>query len=167
MVEISGTGLSRMIPPIPVPADGTQTKCSDFAIQRDKEKPVPSQGNPPSTPPPDPRAQPGPRSAHWDPPPQDVLGHGSMTLSCPGGVSGPVKGGGRADRSALRTQGHQGPLRRGASEVGRRTLAWQNHFRSGEVILGRGTCRGKGPGVGCRQLREMGKIQVEDNRKLC
>lgn len=54
LVELSGWAPSRMIPPIPVPADGTQTKCPDFSTRQDKEKLVPSQGNLPSTPPQDP-----------------------------------------------------------------------------------------------------------------
>lgn len=76
-----------MTPPIPVPADGTQTKCPDSAINQDKEEKIPSQGNPPSTLPPDPRHT-----------PQDFLNPGSLTL-------GQLGGGGREDRPALRTQG--------------------------------------------------------------
>lgn len=49
MLKLSGMGRSRIIPPIAVPADGTQTKSPDLATPRHKERPFPSHGNPPST----------------------------------------------------------------------------------------------------------------------
>lgn len=116
MLELSDTGTSTMIAPIPVPADGTQTKHPDFAIQQDKEKLVPSQGNLLLIPPQEPRAQHGPRSAHWEP--QHLLRPGPMTLSCPGGAPGPVGGGKRMEGAALRTGGHQGRPKWGSSRGG-------------------------------------------------
>lgn len=150
LVELSGTALSRMIPPIPVPADGTQTKCPDFATRQDKEKLVPSQGNLPSTPPRTLGAQAGSRSGHSDPPTPKM---GFRTLFWPWRGS-------RASGGNLRSSRTPGSRER--KEVGR-SLAGKRergHFRSREVTAGRGTSRRKGPGEGRAGKRQRGAGKI-------
>lgn len=89
--------------------------------------------------------------------------------SCPGGAPAPLGGGGggRADRRALRARGHQGrpesrsadgegpgrkpPPEGGGGGEGGSALSLKmitSRQWGGELIPGRGTCRGKGPGGG-------------------
>lgn len=153
-------GTSRMTVPIPVPADGTQTKHPDFALQQDKEKPVPSQGNLISTPPHEPRAQPGPRSAHWEP--QHLRTYFALVprpcLALEGLLGQLGVGSGQTDQQG-EPEVIKDPGSRGAAEVGR-PAPWrrgQDHFGNEEVIPGSGSCRGKGPAGGLQATERRGK----------
>lgn len=132
MVELSGMGPSGKVPPIPVPAGGTQTKCSD-CHQWEKENQSP----------------PKERSFHTTPRPQGPL------RICWGG------GRGRADASTENRKSSRAPGRGEQQRWGGPGLEeGQGHSR-------RRICRDKGLEGEVQAQREVGKIQVEDGRKLC
>lgn len=160
MVKLSGMGRPRIIPPIPVPADGTQTKSPDSATPRDKGRPSASQENAPSAVPQGPQGPAGAGSAprryrtqllpwrgsgatwgRWEregrqastesprsprPPREQERRWGGPWPKTGGGRGGGVGGGGSALSLKMITSRQWG----------------------GELIPGRGTCRGKGPGEG-------------------
>lgn len=160
MLKLSGMGRSRIIPPIAVPADGTQTKSPDLATPRHKERPFPSHGNPPST------ATQGPRAP---------LGL-AQVRNATGPCSCPVWGvWGREDEQpstenlvtnpplGSRSPEVGGAGRRGEAALGLKRVTWWG----GGVIPDRGTIRGQGAGWEEGGGGGWKKVAVEGNRKPC